>query len=85
VDKCKHFIGLKKVTPQEEGCVDCLKTGDKWFHLRLCLTCGYVGCCDQSKNKHATKHYQKTKHPLIKSFEPGENWIWCYVDEETFE
>lgn len=85
MDKCKHFEGLKKVIPQADGCVDCLKTGDKWVHLRHCLTCGYVGCCDNSKNKHATKHFKNTKHPLIKSFEPGENWIWCFVDEETFE
>lgn len=83
--KCKHFTGLEKIEPLDQGCVDCLKTGDKWFHLRLCLSCGYVGCCDNSKNKHATKHYRKTNHPLIKSNEPGEEWIWCYVDEKTFE
>lgn len=83
--KCKHFKNIKEVVPQAKGCVDCLKTGDKWFHLRLCLMCGYVGCCDQSKNKHATKHYKKIKHPLIKSFEPGESWIYCYIDDETFE
>jgi uncharacterized UBP type Zn finger protein len=53
--------------------------------LRLCLSCGYVGCCDQSKNKHATKHFKRSSHPLIKSFEQGESWIWCYIDEEVFE
>ncbi len=58
-----------------------LKLGDTWVHLRLCLICGHVGCCDSSKNKHATKHFHKTKHPLIRSIEPGESWIWCYVDE----
>lgn len=83
--KCKHFKYVKEVIPQAKGCVDCLKTGDEWVHLRLCLTCGYVGCCDNSKNKHATRHFKKTKHPLIRSFEPGENWIWCFVDEEEFD
>ena len=60
---------------------DCIKSGDSWVHLRLCLECGHVGCCDSSKNKHATKHFHRTKHPLIRSIEPGEAWIWCYVDE----
>jgi uncharacterized UBP type Zn finger protein len=66
-------------TPQ--GCEECLATGDKWVHLRLCLECGHVGCCDDSKNKHATKHFHTTKHPVIRSFQPGERWRWCYVDE----
>ena len=57
--------------------------GDSWVHLRLCLSCGHVGCCDSSKNKHATKHFHRTKHPIIQSFEPGEDWRWCYVDEIT--
>jgi len=57
-------------------------TKDEWVHLRLCRTCGHVGCCDDSKNKHATKHFRKTKHPIIRSLEPGEDWRWCYVDEE---
>lgn len=63
------------------GCEECLKMGDEWVHLRLCLTCGHVGCCDSSKNKHATKHFHSTQHPVIRSFEPGETWKWCYVDE----
>jgi uncharacterized UBP type Zn finger protein len=62
-------------------CEDCVKKGDTWVHLRLCLTCGHVGCCDSSKNKHATRHFHSTKHPLVRSIEPGERWIWCYVDE----
>lgn len=82
--KCKHFTEVKKVKPVSEGCIDCLKTGDKWIHLRLCLICGYVGCCNNSKNKHATKHFMKTNHPLIKSFEESENWIWCFIDENFF-
>lgn len=85
MNKCKHFSEIKNVKPVSKGCVDCLIKGDKWFHLRLCLTCGYVGCCDNSKNKHATKHYKKIKHPLIKSFEKDEEWIWCYVDEKLFD
>jgi len=62
-------------------CEDCIKTGDTWVHLRLCLICGHVGCCDSSKNKHATKHFKGTTHPLIRSIEPGERWLWCYVDQ----
>jgi uncharacterized UBP type Zn finger protein len=63
------------------GCEECLKISSDWVQLRLCLTCGHVGCCDSSRNKHATKHFQTTDHPIIKSFEPGENWEWCYVDK----
>lgn len=85
MNKCKHFSQVEKVKPMSEGCTDCLKSGDKWVHLRLCLTCGYVGCCNNSKNKHATKHFTNTSHPLIKSFEYGEDWIWCFVDEKFFE
>jgi uncharacterized UBP type Zn finger protein len=59
--------------------------GATWVHLRLCLTCGHVGCCDQSPNKHATAHFHGERHPLIKSFEPGEQWLWCYVDEVMME
>lgn len=79
---CNH---LKKAFDRKpntsEGCEECLKMGDSWVHLRLCLTCGHVGCCDQSKNKHATKHYHSTKHPVIKSFEKGEKWRYCYPDD----
>ncbi|HEV2416112.1 MAG TPA: UBP-type zinc finger domain-containing protein [Candidatus Dormibacteraeota bacterium] len=64
-----------------EGCEECLATGGRWVHLRLCLQCGHVGCCDNSPGKHATKHFHKTEHPVIASYEPGENWVWCYVDE----
>jgi len=72
---------VKFTTTDKQGCEDCIKTGDSWVSLRLCLECGHVGCCDSSKNKHATKHFQHSKHPLIRSIEPGEKWIWCYVDE----
>jgi len=84
--KCRHLDTInKKVKPKAKGCIGCLKTGDVWVHLRLCLTCGYVGCCNDSKNKHATKHFLKTNHPIIKSFEPGEEWMWCYIDDLFME
>ena len=85
-ETCVHLAEVRDVTPRTpEGCEECLKTGDTWVHLRLCETCGHVGCCDDSKNKHATKHFRQTHHPVIKSFEPGEQWGYCYVDELFFE
>jgi len=78
---CMHLDMIQPVQPSAEGCEDCLAIGDTWVHLRECLTCGHVGCCDQSKNRHATKHFRTVQHPLIRSFEPGEEWSWCYVDE----
>ncbi|MGH8273868.1 MAG: ubiquitin carboxyl-terminal hydrolase 14 [Gammaproteobacteria bacterium] len=84
-NKCEHVKQIRKVTPSSEGCKECLKSGDDWVHLRLCLTCGHVGCCDSSKNKHATRHYHDTGHPIIRSFEPNEDWRWCYVDELMME
>jgi uncharacterized UBP type Zn finger protein len=83
--RCTHLDQRRSVTPSAQGCEDCLRIGDTWVHLRLCETCGHVGCCDSSKNKHATKHYHSTGHPLIRSFEPGESWEWCYVDDLMFE
>jgi len=79
--ECVHLDQIKEVKPDSDGCSDCLKTGDKWVELRMCLICGHVGCCDSSKNKHATKHFQDTKHPIIKSFEKGQVWKWCYIDK----
>jgi uncharacterized UBP type Zn finger protein len=67
------------------GCEECLKTGDSWVHLRMCLSCGKVGCCDSSPNRHATAHFHEKGHPLIRSAEPGEAWAWCYVDEVGLE
>lgn len=78
---CTHLGQIRNVAPHTIGCEECLKTGDHWVHLRLCLECGKVSCCDSSKNKHATKHFHHTKHPIMKSLEPGETWGWCYVDE----
>jgi diadenylate cyclase len=79
--QCTHLDQIRDVTPSGVGCEDCLKTGDTWMHLRLCESCGHVGCCDDSKNKHATEHFRATGHPVIRSLEPGEDWHWCYVDE----
>ena len=78
---CTHLDQIKDVEPSAQGCEECLTSGDRWVHLRECLVCGHVGCCDSSPNKHATKHFNTTEHPLVQSFEPGEVWIWCYVDE----
>ncbi len=81
--KCTHLGQVQVTNTNTHVCADCIKTGDSWVHLRLCLTCGHVGCCDSSKNKHATKHFHSSHHPLIRSIEPGETWVWCYVDQET--
>ncbi len=81
MSSCKHTNEAKITTTAKHGCEECLKMGDTWVHLRLCMECGHVGCCDSSKNKHATKHFHSTKHPVIRSIEPGETWTWCYVDE----
>jgi uncharacterized UBP type Zn finger protein len=78
---CTHLSHIHKVTPHTKGCEECLKMGDTWVHLRLCMECGHVGCCDSSKNKHATKHFHRTKHPIMRSLEPGENWGWCFIDD----
>lgn len=66
------------------GCPDCLAIGSSWVHLRRCTECGHVGCCDSSPNRHATRHHEATGHPVIRSIEPGENWLWCYADELAF-
>jgi uncharacterized UBP type Zn finger protein len=79
--RCEHLGQIREVTPSARGCEDCLKTGDAWVHLRLCLHCGHVGCCDSSPNRHATRHFRAAGHPVIKSFEPGEEWGYCYVDD----
>ena len=79
---CEHTELIADVTPSSpDGCTQCLELGDSWFHLRICRICGQVGCCDNSKNKHASKHFEETGHPMIQSFEPGERWIYCYIDD----
>ncbi|HZL27122.1 MAG TPA: UBP-type zinc finger domain-containing protein [Acidobacteriaceae bacterium] len=79
--ECPHFDNLKPVKASDTGCKECLELGDTWVHLRECLNCGHVGCCDSSRNKHATKHFHAARHPVMRSIEPGETWGWCYVDE----
>lgn len=82
---CKHVSEIQQVKPSADGCEDCLKIGAAWVHLRLCEICGHVGCCDSSPNRHATKHFHSTSHPIIKSFQPGEDWGYCYVDDLFYE
>jgi thioredoxin reductase (NADPH) len=87
---CPHLSSLTRsrteaLEPSARGCEECLEAGDAWVHLRLCMTCGHVGCCDSSPNRHATRHAHATRHPVVKSFEPGEDWAWCYVDDELVE
>lgn len=83
---CTHLDRIRDVEPRTpEGCEECLKSGDRWIHLRLCLTCGHVGCCNSSPNKHATKHFHATQHPIVRSFESNEDWSWCYVDQAILE
>ena len=84
---CEHrdTIKIKDVKPGSKDCEECLKSGDSWVELRICLTCGHVGCCDSSKNKHATKHFRETGHPIIQSYQLGEGWKYCYLDEEYLE
>jgi uncharacterized UBP type Zn finger protein len=83
--RCSHTERIRVEAPDEvEGCEDCLRAGDRWFHLRVCLTCGHVGCCDSSPNRHASAHARAEEHPIVQSAEPGEDWCWCYVDEVSF-
>ena len=83
---CTHLdeIAVRELPASVDGCEDCLRTGGKWLHLRICLTCGHVACCDDSPNRHASAHAHATSHPIIRSLEPGEDWNWCYVDEVAF-
>lgn len=78
---CSHLNQITVTETDVHVCPECVALGDRWVHLRLCLICGHVGCCDNSKNKHATKHAHSTDHPLIRSIEPGESWVWCYADQ----
>jgi uncharacterized UBP type Zn finger protein len=82
---CTHLDQIQSVEPSIPGCCSqCIALGQPWMHLRLCLTCGEVGCCDSSPNRHASKHAAEHGHPIVLSFEPGEDWCWCYVDEAAF-
>jgi hypothetical protein len=82
---CTHLDHIHNVKPSANGCEDCLKIGATWLHLRECLECGHVGCCDDSPNKHATKHFHATKHPVMRSFERGEDWKFCFIDQVMWE
>jgi uncharacterized UBP type Zn finger protein len=83
---CVHLDDVSIDAPASSvGCEDCLRIGASWVHLRRCIECGHVGCCDSSPNRHATKHFHSSTHPLVQSFEPGEDWYWCYADEAIFE
>jgi hypothetical protein len=85
-EACSHLDQIQ-ITPPESvaGCEECMKIGDRWMHLRVCLTCGKVGCCDSSKNKHASRHAREVGHPIVRSAEPGETWSWCFIDEVALD
>jgi Zn-finger in ubiquitin-hydrolases and other protein len=86
VDMCSHLDQIRPVHAAAAGCLDCIRKGrHDWVHLRLCETCGHVGCCDNSPGRHATAHFRTVGHPIIRSYEPGEEWFWCYLDELIFE
>ena len=82
---CDHLDQIQPVEPAASGCEECIRLGSWWVHLRQCMTCGRVGCCDDSPNKHASAHARESGHPIIRSLEPGEDWIWCFVDEVYLE
>jgi len=85
-ETCTHLGTVTEVIPSSDGCEDCRRDGGRWLHLRLCMSCGHIGCCDDSPNRHATAHWrQQPDHPLIRSYEPGEDWWWCYLDELAFD
>lgn len=81
---CSHQDEIVDVIPSaRDTCPECVALGDTWVHLRICLTCGHVGCCDNSRNRHARRHFHGTQHPIIQSYEPGEDWRYCFIDEEV--
>lgn len=83
---CTHLDTIHDVTPSDAaGCHECLQIGGTWVHLRMCQSCGHIGCCENSPNKHAAAHFSESQHPLIRSYEPGEDWYWCYVDDLGFD
>jgi uncharacterized UBP type Zn finger protein len=86
VNGCDHLdqIALRELPQEVDGCEDCLRSAGEWLHLRICLSCGHVACCDSSPNRHATAHQRESGHPIVRSLEPGEEWSWCYVDEVAF-
>lgn len=83
--ECVHLDQVSEMQTPASECVACVEAGDSWIHLRMCLTCSHVGCCDSSKNQHATRHHHTTNHPIVASMEPGEAWAWCYIDQILLE
>jgi len=84
--ECGHLdqIAVTELPGAIDGCEECLKIGSRWVHLRMCMTCGKIGCCDQSPNRHARRHATEAEHPIIRSAQPGEDWSWCFVDDLAF-
>lgn len=82
---CEHVDTVNQVVPQTLGCAECLATGGWWVHLRLCRSCGHVGCCDDSPSRHATAHFHATRHPIMEGYDPPEGWGWCYVDKTMID
>jgi uncharacterized UBP type Zn finger protein len=82
---CQHLGSIVYQDPGDEGCHECLEAGGWWVHLRMCQSCGHVGCCDSSPGRHATAHSRHQQHPLVRSFEPGEDWFYCYPEDLAFE
>ena len=85
MDTCTHLDLVMDVLPSSDGCEDCLRTGGQWVHLRMCMSCGHVGCCDSSPNRHARAHFEDQTHPIVQSYEPGEEWWYCFTDDVAFE
>ena len=86
MSQCTHLDQVRDVAPRTpNGCEECLANGGRWVHLRMCMTCGHIGCCDSSPNKHASKHARATEHAIAKSFERGEDWAWCYAESLFIE
>jgi uncharacterized UBP type Zn finger protein len=84
VAECAHLDEIREVEPSSQGCYECEQSGGWWVHLRICMTCGHVGCCNASPGKHATAHHETTGHPVVRSYEPGEDWWWCYPESLFF-
>ena len=85
MEQCEHFDQIHKITPSDSGCKECMAIGEPWVKLRICLTCGHVGGCDSSNGRHATKHFEETGHAIMQTFEPDEDWLWCYEHKKMFQ
>ena len=85
IEPCEHFDTIRPIAPGTDGCVDCMAIGAPWRELRVCMTCGHVGCCEDSEYRHALRHYEATGHPMLCSYDRSETWGWCYVDRRYFD